>query len=297
MSDNQGISNVARAHGAMLVYAFLISTSFPVGKVIADQIDPLVITFLRFFLATVVFFVLLVSKEKIVLPRPKDFLRYAIISLSIAIYFVLMFEALKYTTPVKTGAIFTLLPLTTGLIGYILMGIRVSSKQIGALIVGSLGAIWVLFDGDVDALLSLDLGKGELIFALGMVCFAAYSPLIKRLHRGESILALTFWVLFTGTVLMAIVGGEKIVTTQWGQVNWTVLVAVGYLAFFNTAGTFFMVKYSSMILPPAKVMAYTYLTPGIVIAIASVGHELPSYSVLAGIGVTIIAMIMLQRTA
>ena len=45
----------ARAHGAMLVYAFLVSTSFPVGAAITHDLDPVVLTCLRFACAALTF--------------------------------------------------------------------------------------------------------------------------------------------------------------------------------------------------------------------------------------------------
>jgi len=279
----------------MLLYAFLVSTSFPVGKAITDQIDPVVVSFLRFLLATGAFLILLVLREKIKLPRPRDLGRYAIISFSIGAFFVLMFEALKSTTPVKTGAIFTLLPLISGLIGYGLMGIRVSGRQLSGLLIGSMGAIWVLFEGSLTALLNFDLGRGDYLFALGVLSFAAYAPLIKKLHRGESTVALTFWVVACGTVLLALYGAPQIVRTDWRSLDGSVYLAIAYLGLFNTAGTFFLAKFASVRLPPAKVMAYTYLTPGFVAALSVGSHGLPGFSVLAGIAVTIVAMVLLQR--
>ncbi len=288
---------MARPHAAMLLYAFLVSTSFPVGKAITDHVDPVALTFARFVLATAVFFVVYAAREKISLPSWRDLLRYSVISLSIVLFFVLMFEALQLTTPVKTGSIFTLLPLTSGLIGFALMGIRVSGRQILALMIGSLGAIWVLFDGSLARLLAFDLGRGEALFALGTLSFAAYSPLIKKLHRGESTLAITFWVLVCGSVMLALAGGTKIAATDWPSVDASVYWGIAYLALFNTALTFYLAKYSSIRLPPAKTMAYTYLIPGFVVAFAAVGGTTPGLSVLAGIAVTIVAMYLLQRSS
>jgi len=286
-----------RAHGSMLLYAFLISTSFPVGKAITYQIDPVVVTFLRFAIASAVFYVLLASNEKVTLPKLKDFLRYGVISLSMLVFFILMFEALKLTTPVKTGAIFTLLPLTSGLIGFLVMQIRMSAVQVTALIIGSMGATWVLFDGSLSALLAFDVGRGEVLFALGTLSFATYAPMVKLLHRGESVLSMTFWVLVSGTVILGLFGAPLLVATDWSEVRMPAYMGVAYLALFNTAGTFFLAKYASLLLPPAKVMAYTYLTPGFVVMFAAYTTGPPTLSVLAGIGITMLAMLLLHRTS
>ena len=54
----------ARAHGAMLVYAFLVSTSFPVGAAITRGLDPVVLTCLRFALAALTFAAVVTAAEE-----------------------------------------------------------------------------------------------------------------------------------------------------------------------------------------------------------------------------------------
>jgi drug/metabolite transporter (DMT)-like permease len=51
--------------------------------------------------------------------------------------------------------------------------------------VGMIGAVWVIFRGDLDALLALGLGKGDAIFLAATFSMGCYMPLVKILHRGE----------------------------------------------------------------------------------------------------------------
>ena len=38
---------------------------------------------------------------------------------------------------------------------------------------------------------------------------AAYTPLVKLLHRGEPMAVMTFWVLVTGSFWLLILGGNR----------------------------------------------------------------------------------------
>ncbi len=286
------------AHAAMLLYGFLISTAFPVAAAITNDLDPFVITFMRFAIASVVFGLLLLKGERLMRPGLNDIFRYAAISSSIILFFVAMFEALRWTDPVSTGAIFALLPLISGFIGMLILGLKLRLPQILCLILGSLGAIWVLFGGSWLRLRSFDIGWGEILFAMGVLSFAAYAPLIRFLHRGETTMVLTFWVLTIGAAMLGVLSLPELLTTDWPTVPARVWLWVGYLAIGPTAVTFYLIKYASLRLPPAKVMAYTYLTPSFVLALTTLtAQQMPGQSILAGTALTIFALILLQRTA
>ena len=51
--------------------------------------------------------------------------------------------------------------------------------------VGIIGAVWVIFRGDLDALLALGLGKGDTIFLAANFSMGCYMPLVKILHRAS----------------------------------------------------------------------------------------------------------------
>lgn len=286
----------ATAHGAMLLYAFLVSTSFTVGAAITHALDPLVLTFIRFLIAATVFGTGLALSGHWQWPGLSGLLRYAVIALTMVLFFVFMFEALRWTDALSTGSIFTLVPLMTAGIAFLLLGQRCSLWQLGCLVLGALGAIWVLFDGQFDRLLALDLGYGEGLFFLGAASFAAYTPAIKRLHRGEPLVVMTFWVLVCGAGILAIYAAPEIASADWSQVPAKAVAGVVYLAVANTAFTFYLAKFASMQLQPHRVMAYTYLIPAYVVLVqGSLGQGWPDPPVFLGIAVTALAMLLLLR--
>ncbi len=289
-------SEIRRANAAMLLYAFLVSTSFPVVAAITEGLDPTVMTLLRFCMATAVLAVVFGPRGELHWPGLGALLRYAAIGLCMVLFFVAMFEALRWTDPLSTGALFTLLPLMAAGFAFALNRQRSGAAQLSILLLGAAGALWVLFDGSLAKLLALSLGRGELIFVLGCLSFALYAPLIAKLHRGEPASVVTFWSVATGMVLLALYCAPRLGEVAWAAVPAGVWLGIAYLASFNTAGTFLIAKYASVRLPGHKVMAYTYLTPAFVALLEGLlGHGWPAPIVLVGIAVAAAAMVLLQR--
>jgi drug/metabolite transporter (DMT)-like permease len=72
---------------------------------------------------------------------------------------------------------------------------------------------------------------------------------------------------------------------------------VAYLAVFTTIVTFFLTQYAVPFLGSTRVMAYSYLYPGLVLIIdLALGHGLPPARVIPGVLVVLVAMVVLQNT-
>ena len=280
----------------MLVFATVVSTSFTVGAEITDAVDPLALTWLRFVVAAAIFAIILAVKGTLGLPRAGDLLRYSIIAALLCVYFTTMFWGLRWTDPTSLGAVFALAPVFTVLASLALLDQRTGGRVALGIVFAGLGAVWVTFDGSIDRLRSFSMGKGEAIFLLGTIAYATYSPAVRKLHRGESLLVMNFWVLAAGAVLLACVGAPAIITTSWLELPGYVYAGILWLAAASTALSFSMIKYASLRLPAAKVLAYTYLIPALVLLqTALLGAPRPSLSELAGIALITTAMLVLQR--
>lgn len=289
-------STTRRAHAAMAAYAFLIATSFPVGAAITASLDPVAVTWGRFLVASLLFAGLVTVKERLARPSLAALARYLAIGSTLAVFFVAMFEALRWTSPVNTGALFVTMPLISGFFAYVLMRQRVPRRQLLYMAIAAAGAAWIVFDGSLANMLALRLGRGEWIFLAGCLSFGLYAPLIRFFHRGESTLTMTFWTLVGGLTTLTVIGAPRLLAVDWTAVPAATYGGILYLAVFTTAVTFTIASFASVVLPAAKVMSYTYLTPAFVVALqAAFGAGLPSPSLLAGLVATTAATVLLQR--
>jgi hypothetical protein len=155
-----------RAHLGMIVYTLIIAGSFPVVSAITPNLDSTVLTFWRFLSATLVFALMLpFLKGARRRPGLRDLGRYAVVGGSYGFFFILMFEALKTTSPINTSTIYTTLPLMTALLGG-MTGEPVRLRQLGILGLSMAAALWVVFRGDWERMAALEFSRGDLLFFL-----------------------------------------------------------------------------------------------------------------------------------
>lgn len=285
-------------HLLILLSTLLVSTSFPIGAAITHALEPAVLNFVRFALATAVFALLVTLKGEWRRPKLRDWLRYLLLAGSLVGFFVAMFEALRLTSAINTSSLFTLVPLVSAAIAWPLVGQRTPPRQLAFMLLAAFGALWVISKGSFADAVALRFGQGDLIFIAGCVSLAAFSPLTRRLDVGENLLSQTFWTLLVGTVMLALIGASDLATTNWQAVPATAWSGIAYLAVFTTAVTFYLLKYASLRLPTAKVMSYNYLTPSFVVLLEALRTGgVPAPTVLIGAGITALAMLFLQLSA
>lgn len=281
----------------MLLATVLVATSFPVGAAITHGMDAVVLTLLRFALAALLFWPIVVWRYGLPLPGWRDLLRYAVISAFLVGFFWGMFAALRHTSALNTGTIFTLTPAIAAGVSYLLLRERLGRAAQLALPVGLLGAVWVIFRGDLDALLALELGKGDAIFLAATISMGCYMPLVKFLHRGEPMARMTFWTLVTGTGWLLLLSLSRLGSVDWMLVPMSVYGGIAYLAVFTTLITFFIFQASTTLIGPTRVLSYTYLNPVFVLAIGlGFGETLPPLATYPGLVLIVGATIILQRS-
>ncbi|MGY6634399.1 MAG: DMT family transporter [Alkalilacustris sp.] len=286
-----------RGHLAMLAFAALVAGSFGLGGLAAPHVDPRVLTTLRFAVAAGVMAALVVGqgarirRAHLVAPW-----RWPLLGAVFASYFVLMFEALKTATPISTSAVFTLTPLMAAGFGWWLLGQRLSPRMAGALAVGAAGAVWVIFRADLGALMAFQPGRGEAIFLVGCAAHALFTPLVARLNRGEPAAISTCLVMLGGLGVLVAVSAAPLLATDWGALPAVVWITAVYLGIPATAVTYLLLRYATLRLPAAKVMAYTYLVPSFVILWElALGQPAPPVLVLPGVGLCAVALVLLLK--
>jgi drug/metabolite transporter (DMT)-like permease len=287
-------SEKLKAHAAMLLFALLISGSFTLGGLAANVMPGSAINALRYILAIGVMAAFGIVVLKVPLGLPVKPWRFLILGALMAVYMFTMFKALEFTNPVSTGAVFTLMPLMSAGFAWMILGQHTRPGVLTSLVLAAAGAVWVIFRGNIDAIIAFDVGRGELIYFLGVICHAAYAPLIRKFNRGEPPYAFAFWgVAFTCLLLLipGVPALKETGITQLPAIGW---VTVVYLAVVTTAITFLLLQYASMRLPSSKVLAYGYLTPSFIIVLEGlIGHGWVSASVFVGALVTACGLVVM----
>ncbi|MCW8278670.1 EamA family transporter [Pseudomonas sp. PCH199] len=254
-------SGFAVAHAGMLLWALLIAASFAAAAQVSQTIDPILLTGLRLLFCALVFLPLLLIKGDSSMTA-RGLLGHAVLGLLLAVYFGSLFEALRYTSAVNTGTIFTLVPLLTLAFEAVLMPDSSLKHRVVPMLIAAAGAILLVMKGtapgELPALYAL------LVYGVGCLAMALYSPLSQRLKadslKGRGPVSMTFWnMLFGALFLLAFCGfsggwrSASLLTMN--DFYWLV-----YLALFATLATFWLLHRAIGVIAPSSVISYIYLS-------------------------------------
>ena len=282
-------------HLLLLLMILLASTSFPVGAMITHALSPEILMFLRFFVAAAMFLPFLINKKG-AFPNRKSLIGYLILSLPLVIFFWCMFESLRYTSVLNTGAIYTVVPAITAIFAFIINRELTNKMRSFGLVLGTMGALWIVFRGSIESLLTLNLNYGDLIFFIGCIFLGLYNPLVKKFYRGEPMEIMTFWVLFLGSACLLLLSGKTILEVKWYAIESKVYWGILYLSLFSTLITFFILQYGVVRIGATKVGAYGFLTPLFVIIMSLIlGMENFDPVIVPGMAMVLGALFLIQR--
>jgi drug/metabolite transporter (DMT)-like permease len=173
----------AAAHAGMLLWAVLIAASFSAAAQVSQAIDPILLTGLRLLFCALAFLPLLLFKGDSVMTA-RGLFGHCVLGLLLAVYFGSLFEALRYTSAVNTGTMFTLVPLLTLGFEAMLMPDSHFKQRLWPMLIAASGAALLVMKGT---------GPGELpslyalsVYGVGCLAMALYSPLSQRLKPAAS---------------------------------------------------------------------------------------------------------------
>jgi drug/metabolite transporter (DMT)-like permease len=251
----------AAAHIGMLLWALLIAASFSAAAQVSQAIDPILLTGLRLLFCVLVFLPLLLFKGDTAMTASGLF-GHAVLGLLLAVYFGSLFEALRYTSAVNTGTMFTLVPLLTLLFEAVLMPDNNLKQRVLPMLIAAAGAVLLVLKGA---------GTGELpspyavaVYGIGCLAMALYSPLSQRLKasslKDRGPVGMTFWnMLFGALFLLAFSGfsgGWRSASLLTVSDFWWLI----YLAVFATLATFWLLHRAIGVIAPSSVISYIYLS-------------------------------------
>jgi drug/metabolite transporter (DMT)-like permease len=251
----------AAAHLGMLLWALLIAASFPAAAQVSQAIDPILLTGLRLLLCALVFLPLLLFKGDTAITA-RGLLGHAALGLLLAVYFGSLFEALRYTSAVNTGTMFTLVPLLTLLFEALLMPDSSLKQRTPPMLIAATGAVLLVLKGA---------GLGEWpslyavsVYGVGCLAMALYSPLSQRLKanslKDRGPVGMTFWNMLFGALFLLVSCG---ISGGWRSVFLLTLTDfywLIYLAVFATLATFWLLHRAIGVIAPSSVISYIYLS-------------------------------------
>lgn len=273
MSDTR--QAVAHAHLGMMVWALIVGLSFPAVGLITEGLPPLLLTAIRFAIATLAIYPL-VWRNPDFLPRLPGLALYALMGLCLAGFFGTMFWAAHHTTALSMATLYVGVPLLAYSLG---RGIGVEQRAgqlLSILVLGAVGALALAWAEAVGQGTGMQFGAGEAAFFIGCVASALY-PVLSKWGLGREWLSpnaalRTLWSLLAGSVLIGLLGLIWETPQALAMMTLSDALLVAYLGVFSSGVTFWLQQRATAVLTPGAVTAYSYLAPFVSMLILFIGE-------------------------
>lgn len=221
----------------LILTAFFWGGTFVAGKLLAGQVPPLSSSFLRFFIATIAFvLILFVNRTLPPLPPKQYWPKLLLLGFTgVFSYNILFFSGLEQISAGRAALIIATTPLIITLVSSLVYRERLTFIQISGIFLSLVGALFVISNGNLNLLFSGGFGQGELAIIGCVFSWTAYTIFGRSVLVGMSPLSSVLYSTVAGAAMLllpAIFEGlpgllDEISLESWG--------ALAFLGIFGTA--------------------------------------------------------------
>lgn len=171
---------------------------------VVREFDPIPLVSIRYFTVGVVLLAALAySGEKLLPPRRTWPALFTMGILGVCINNVTQFTGLQYSTVTNFTIIATLTPIVTALLSFVLIHERLHRLQWLGICSSLCGALYLLSNGSLAAILTLSFNIGDVLFFTSQVAWALYSIIVVRIIDDVSPFAIVAWSGLLGSLTTA----------------------------------------------------------------------------------------------
>ncbi len=184
---------------SLLLVAFIWGFNPFANKLLLSYGTSHTFMFIRYLLTGLTILSYLLYKRKIKLPTLKNFFIFSILGiLAVPITMYLCIEGLQYSTVTNAALINSISPIIISVSAFIIFRESLYPLQWFGIVMVTFSTTYLVSNGNIGELFSMTYNKGDLLFLLAQLSWAAYtlasSKLLKKIH----ILDLSMWVALTG---------------------------------------------------------------------------------------------------
>lgn len=282
----------ARHHLFLVAATAFWAGNFIVGGLIADSVSPLLLTTLRWALATVPLFILATLIER---PRWREVLREWPMLLLLAMlglvgYALFTYSALAATSSVSAALVNSVSPAVIAIVAVVITREQLRSRAVVGLVLSLVGVVIVLVRLDGGGI-DLDLGPGTLFMFGAVVVWVAYTVLGRLLSAPPvAATAVQSLIATIGLVPVTLLLGD---TRVDGGATW---LGIAFIALFPSVLSYLFWNLAVRGIGAARAGIYLNLVPFFAALLGLVvGETLTLMQVLGGILVVIGVVLTARR--
>ncbi|MBN2284842.1 MAG: DMT family transporter [Tissierellales bacterium] len=282
----------------MLMGTVFWAGAFITGKMGVYLLSPIVLTFLRMAIATLIIFPFMVLKEKKNWKIERTSVKYALATALVGMtgYHLFFFYALKYTDASKAAMINAVNPLMTAVLATWFVGEKLSPRKIFFILTALLGVILTLTNWNIQDIIHFNLNKGDLLMLVGAFLWASYSVIVRKVMPYFTPLKLTSYTFLFASVITLPFAILEISKLDFVAIGWMPFLAVLYMAIFPSVIGYTIQQTAIKELGAGKAALFINLVPvfSTLFAVAFLGETLYKLNLVSG-GLIIGSVILFNR--
>jgi len=258
-----------------MVFAVLFwSGAFIAGKVGVQSASPLALTYFRFLIAVICLFGYAKFCGISLKIRRQDWpVMFILGFVGMLCYHLLFFQALKFTTAIRTSMIAATNPLITSVIAAMVLGEKLNRIKIVCIFTALLGVLLTISQWDLLRLVQNSINNGDLIMLCAVLCWSIYAVIVRtQVGRFDPVVT-TFYSFLTCLLLLTPFQVAEIAAGEFHiqQDGW---IAIAYMGVFPTFLGYMIQQQSIKYLGLSRTALFVNLTPVFTMILAvSILHE------------------------
>jgi drug/metabolite transporter (DMT)-like permease len=272
----------------LLFVALVWGVNFSVVKFALTDFHPLGFTVVRFTLAALFLFVIMLANHLPFTIKRHD--RWKIVRLGfigITLYNLFFMYGLKYTTAANSALLISLSPLFAAVIQAASGKEHLSGRIITGLVLSSLGVFFIIRSHQGEPFFSSARVGGDLLTLCATFSWAFYTMWAQPLLEKYSAVTITAYSMFAGALLLFPLSLPGLVSQPWGAISgpsWSALLFAAFIA----GGVAYVFWYHGVKqLGVTRTMVYHYLMPfaAVLFAATVLGEKITVLQTAGGIAV------------
>lgn len=199
----------------------------------------------------------------------KDIFRLASCGLlGVAANQLFFFHGLNLTSPIDASIIITSIPVMVMIFSFFILKERITSNKLLGLIIGGIGAIYLVWYGrSAEGTSSL---LGNTFVFLNTCSYALYLIFVKPLMKKYKPITVISWVFLFGFAFVLPIGIQDLIATDFSSFDTNTYLTIGYVVIFTTFLAYFFNIYALRYVSPTVTSSYAYVQPVVSFIIVSV---------------------------
>lgn len=255
-----------------------------VARALRDVIPPMAMSLWRWLLALAI--VLLLAWPALVRERAGLLAHWRVLLalgfFGVTAYNALLYSALQTTTATNGLLINAVTPVLIIVAECVLFGVRLSLRRWAGVAAALAGIVTIVTRGDLAALATLALNRGDLLLLIAAVTWTVYTLFLRRLPPGLDPLAMLATTVGVGVLFVVPLFAWEYATgarTHWGPAAW---LGIAYIGVFPSVLAYLFYNRGVQVVGGHRASMFLYLIPvfGVALAIGFLGERLAWFHAL-----------------